>query len=707
MTEATNAAGEKTIFGHPTGLFQLFFAEMWERFSYYGMRALLLYYMIKGFLGLNDGEAYGVYGAYTALVYMTPYFGGMLADRLLGRRRAVVVGGLLMAAGHLIMTIENRYAFFGALALLIVGNGFFKPNISTIVGELYPKASEKKDAGFTIFYMGINLGAAMSPIVCGYVGEVYGWHYGFGLATIGMLIGVAVFVAPTRVTQLLIGSGALATAVAMPFWQDSLLQLIVRIFLGAMLIVAGVVALAALEKGPLAKSAGAPPDPAKLKKKLLGFLPAEYAVYLGSIVVVVALAFVVQNSAAAGWVLNITGIIFLIYLVYDMVVRCDKVARQRLTVVLVLFFFNMLFWAFFEQAGTSLSNWTDRNIDRVIEDRRIEQSEVGDTIAFRVQPITDDEELAALPLLSQEQLGMVNGNPELEEQIARAIHAVESYRNINRGDEAVEESAMEDLADRVRESETFTMTGLTYLRAAQADDVEVQDVSRVEWEVTEGNVGMGVGSSEIPASEYQAANPIYIILFGLPFSALWAFLAARKRDPSTPVKFALGIAQLALGFGIFWWGAQNADVRGMSPMWFLLLGWLFVTTGELCSSPVGLSMVTKLSPQRLVSTVMGGWFLATAFSNYLAAIIATFTGVSHGSEGLQFIPGPTETVSAYGDVFGIIGLAALGAAVFLLIISPLLTKWMHMDTLGGDDDSAGDDAAGDDAGEEAEAAAAS
>ena len=343
MTEATNAAGEKTIFGHPTGLFQLFFAEMWERFSYYGMRALLLYYMIKGFLGLNDGEAYGVYGAYTALVYMTPYFGGMLADRLLGRRRAVVVGGLLMAAGHLIMTIENRYAFFGALALLIVGNGFFKPNISTIVGELYPKASEKKDAGFTIFYMGINLGAAMSPIVCGYVGEVYGWHYGFGLATIGMLIGVAVFVAPTRVTQLLIGSGALATAVAMPFWQDSLLQLIVRIFLGAMLIVAGVVALAALEKGPLAKSAGAPPDPAKLKKKLLGFLPAEYAVYLGSIVVVVALAFVVQNSAAAGWVLNITGIIFLIYLVYDMVVRCDKVARQRLTVVLVLFFFNMLF----------------------------------------------------------------------------------------------------------------------------------------------------------------------------------------------------------------------------------------------------------------------------------------------------------------------------------------------------------------------------
>ena len=176
------------LFGHPTGLFTLFFAEMWERFSYYGMRALLTFYMIKGFLGYNDKKAYAVYGAYTALVYMTPYFGGMLADRILGARRAVVLGGLLMAAGHLLMTIENSVAFFGALGLLIAGNGFFKPNISTMVGGMYPQGSEKKDAGFTIFYMGINLGAAMSPIVCGYVGETYGWHYGFGIATIGMLI---------------------------------------------------------------------------------------------------------------------------------------------------------------------------------------------------------------------------------------------------------------------------------------------------------------------------------------------------------------------------------------------------------------------------------------------------------------------------------------------------------------------------------------
>ena len=196
-----SADNKKTLFGHPAALFTLFFAEMWERFSYYGMRALLVFYMIKGFLGFNDNRAYAVYGAYTALVYATPFIGGMLADRLLGARRAVIIGALLMASGHLMMTVEHELAFFLALALLICGNGFFKPNISAIVGSLYEEVQAKRDGGFTIFYMGINLGAAMSPLICGYVGETYGWHYGFGLATIGMLTGLAVFVAPIRVNR--------------------------------------------------------------------------------------------------------------------------------------------------------------------------------------------------------------------------------------------------------------------------------------------------------------------------------------------------------------------------------------------------------------------------------------------------------------------------------------------------------------------------
>jgi len=173
---------QSMLLGHPTGLYTLFFAEMWERFSYYGMRALLVFYMIKGFLSYTDGDAYTIYGAYGALVYMTPFFGGMIADRLIGAR-------------------------------LIVGNGFFKPNISTMVGSLYPLKSPKRDAGFTIFYIGINLGAAMAPLLCGYVGETFGWHKGFGLATVGMLTGLAVFIAPTIISQLLLFiSVAAATA---------------------------------------------------------------------------------------------------------------------------------------------------------------------------------------------------------------------------------------------------------------------------------------------------------------------------------------------------------------------------------------------------------------------------------------------------------------------------------------------------------------
>ncbi len=201
---ANNASPSRVLLGHPTGLFTLFFAEMWERFSYYGMRALLVFYMTKGFLKYADSEAYAVYGAYTALVYMAPFFGGILADRLLGARRAVILGGLLMAAGQLLLTVPTPLALFTALALLICGNGFFKPNISTIVGSLYAPGSPKRDGGFTIFYMGINLGAAMSPLLCGYLGETYGWSLGFGLATIGMLIGIAVFVVRSRAAQIMI-----------------------------------------------------------------------------------------------------------------------------------------------------------------------------------------------------------------------------------------------------------------------------------------------------------------------------------------------------------------------------------------------------------------------------------------------------------------------------------------------------------------------
>ena len=908
----------ETLFGHPTGLFTLFFAEMWERFSYYGMRALLVFYMIKGFLGYNDNDAYGVYGAYTALVYATPFIGGMLADRLLGRRQAVVLGGLLMAAGHLAMTVENETVFFIALALLICGNGFFKPNISTIVGGLYPKGSAKKDAGFTIFYMGINLGAAMSPVICGYVGETYGWHYGFGLATVGMLLGVAVFVAPTRLTQSLILGGAIASAVAMPFLQDTLLQLGVCILLSIALAAAGFISFVALGRGGLPEDAGNPPseerlaspafpqlrenavtyylaivagilalqlvaEPSSLEGWMLAgvaaaaivlpWVSARYAVFVCVAGAIPTFVLLVQRNEVAGSLLLVLGVLAFGSLIRE-ALRSSKIERQRMYVVLILMFFSMLFWAFFEQAGSSVNNFTDRNIDRVEEDRVITEADFETvnefSMEFRIPLKTDDEKLKDLPLLSQEQLGWkcdeevfervrrAKARQEAEKEkrekkaedgessvsrIADAVGQIEAAmkklekktdgdddettvsvrvapKKVLEGDPApkdgqptsegesstpddavpalvytfertgeteealtvrfevsgtatfvkedkddkddkdkdAEKDAKKDkektdytqkgadsfakssatvtipagaseatvtiipepdekleedetvvltvasgadyeLGDRSKATGTiqnddkiFTMTHLSILRDEAKRDEATDEDKVLTWTVTKEHLDMGVGSAEIPASVFQAANPIFIILFGLVFSALWAFLETWGLEPSTPVKFALGLVQLGLAFGAFWYGAQMADERGMVAMYWLLFGYLLQTTGELCLSPVGLAMVTKLSPGRIVSTVMGAWFLATAFSNYLAGIIATFTGVSHGEEGEQVIPPPSETVNLYGDVFGTIALTAIASGLICFALAPLLTRWMHSDVETEEEAEAKDEA---------------
>jgi POT family proton-dependent oligopeptide transporter len=629
-----------TLLGHPAGLFNLFFVEMWERFSYYGMRAILVFYMLKGFLGFGDNEAYAVYGAYTALVYAAPFIGGMLADRLLGARRAVIIGGMLMAVGQFLLMIEDRTAFFSGLAILVCGNGFFKPNISTIVGGLYPSGSPRKDAGFTIFYMGINLGAAMSPVLCGYVGETFGWHWGFGLAGTGMLLGLAVFVAPTRLTQGLILFGALGTAIAMPFLQDSLLQLAVRLFLAVALVVAGIVAVIALGRGGIPDDAGAPRDPDAAKRKLGGILRADLAVYLGILIAAPLIALAVQRNEIAGYLLAVTTVCALAYIFYEAIFRSTTIERERIWVVLVLMFFSIMFWTFFEQAGSSLNNFTDRNVNRVIGSRTVTEADVGTTVEFRIPLKTDRPDIAAMPLLNQAQLGHVQG-------------------------------------DKV-----FTLTDLTKLRdrAAKKGDSDADKV--IAWKITQENVGMGIGGAEIPASEYQAVNPIYILFFGLLLSALWQSLGRRGLEPSTPIKFSMGLLLLGLGFVVLWQGAQTANSYGIVSMYWLLLAYLLHTVGELCLSPVGLAMITRLSPTRIVATTMGAWFLATAISQFIAGKIAALTGVSQEGAEELLIPPPVETVHVYGDVFGWIGVAAMIAAAILFVMSPLLNRWTHAEATG-------------------------
>ena len=330
-----------------------------------------------------------------------------------------------------------------------------------------------------------------------------------------------------------------------------------------------------------------------------------------------------QVSTPAGIVFVLSTFLAFGYLLFE-TFRLDTIARHRMYVVLILMVFCMLFFAFFEQAGSSINNFTDRNVNRVparATIRTITETDVGQMIAL--EP-------------TQNQIGYHDGG------------------------------------------RIFTLDVLNKLRKEHDKSPNFE----ISWQVAADNVGMRMAhrADEIPASLFQSANAIYIVLLGLVFTALWTFLGARGLEPSTPFKFALGLLQLGFGFVVVWWGAQTADARGMVAMHWLLLMYLLHTTAELCLSPVGLAMITRLSPARLVSTVMGGWFLATAVSQFLAGIIAQFTRVGEGGEG-GVIPLPTETLHSYSDVYGIIALAAIISAVVCFLLVPLLKRWMHEDEI--------------------------
>lgn len=511
---------------HPQSLFTLFFAELWERFSFYGMRALLVLYMTQALFdsmsqGAADEKAYGIYGAYGALVYGTPAIGGMLADRFLGYRKAIMLGAILMALGHFTMIFEQLTFFYSALALLIIGNGFFKPNISSLLGKLYGDNDPRRDSGFTIFYMGINVGAFLAPLTCGSIGELYGWHYGFGLAGLGMLLGLIVF------------------------WKG-MNQL---------------------------GDEGLPPNPQKLKENLFLGINREMIIIGGSFLVIPFFALLVNQNDFVSYLLGILGVIILGVLLFEAIWSQDKVGGQRIYVIIILAFFHTLFWAFFEQAGSSISLFTERNVDRMV---------------------------------------------------------------------------------------------------------------------------MG---SEIPTSTFQSVNPAFIILLAPLFSLIWVKLRQLKAEPYTPVKFALGIIQLGLGFGVFVLGGYYlADSNGLVPLFILVLGYLLHTTGELCLSPVGLSMITKLSPARIVGFVMGAWFLSISFAHNIASAVAKLTSVPSKGEGsetgeiakqeglldsekIQQLPEKAldrfDSLASYTSVFEQVGIIAVIAGLFLLILFPLLKKWMH------------------------------
>ena len=309
---------ERTILGHPRGLFVLFFAEMWERFSYYGMRALLIFYLTQHWL-FSDGKASLIYGAYTSLVYITPVIGGYVADRWLGQRKAVQFGALFLTFGHFLMAFEGKggagdpafHLFWLALSFIIVGSGFLKANISVLVGQLYPRTDTRRDAAYTIFYMGVNLGATLGVIIAGYLGQSWGWSWGFGAAGVGMLLGLIVFV---RGRPLLMGHGEA-------------------------------------------------PDPALLTRKVAG-VSIEWLIYIVSAAAVLVDWVLVQQQQVIGTMMLISGVILFGYILWVAAVKLDRDSRDRIFAIVFLLMLQPLFGGRFERAGAPLNLFTDRYVDR-------------------------------------------------------------------------------------------------------------------------------------------------------------------------------------------------------------------------------------------------------------------------------------------------------------------------------------------------------
>ena len=581
MTDIT-ATGEASkprdtsFFGHPKGLAILFFTEMWERFSYYGMRGLLVLYLTQHFL-FSDEKSSIMYGAYTALVYVMTIIGGTLADRYLGQRKAVTFGAILLCLGHFGMAFEgsgskeylvtngaeieiahegrgdNRQLFvdvdgetrrvvfeqgsgdlqilesaddakeptapvyqqiakadyttrieqqelytnilFLSLAFIIAGVGYLKANISTIVGAIYDFDDPRRDSGFSLFYMGINLGSLLSSLTCGIIGIVWGWKYGFGLAGIGMFAGLAVFL-----------------------WGQKFLE-----------------------------GKAEPPNPETLKKSFLGPINVEMACYLaGAIVIAVAMLLVMNAEVIPDWFVGSLGIAIFIGLLLYAFIQLKGTERNRMFAAIYFVLAQIPFWALFEQAGSSLTLFTDRLVDK-------------------------------------EMFGM-----------------------------------------------------------------------------------------NVPTPVFQFLNAGYIVIFAPIFAWMWIALSKRNMEPSTPVKFAIGVFLAGLGF-LSLVGGIGMSGAGMTAVGFIFLIYWVHTMGELMVSPVGLSAVTKLAPARVVGMTMGAWFLYSGLSNYLAGVIARTTGA-------ETIGGQITDVAAakatYVSVYSNVGYVAMGIGVLMLIISPIIKHWM-------------------------------
>lgn len=475
---------------YPKQLWYLFFSEMWERFCFYGMRGMLTVFMVDKIVGLSMREdvANLQYGATQAFVYAFTFIGGLFADKILGFRKSLFWGGLLMISGSCILAADPKDFFFLGISFTIVGTGFFKPNISTMVGALHNDEDHRRDAGFSLFYAGINIGALLGGYACVAIAKSYSWNLAFGLAAIVMTISLLTFV----------------------FTQRSL--------------------------GPIGRS---PMEAGKGGKRWY-----EYATYIGSLAVIPLIMTMVAKTEYTDWFMYIIGPCTLIYMFYEMT-RYSAEERKKLIAALVFILFSVLFWAFFEQSGGSLNLFASNNL-----------------------------------------------------------------------------------------KDSF------------------------------------LGVKLDPNGVNNSANSLFVIIFA-PLSGLfWLWLSNRKAEPNTVVKFGLGFLFLSLAFYVFYSTRFFAGADGMTSLEVFTLAYFVITFGELCLSPIGLSIMTKLSPQPLQGVMMGMWFLASAYGQYVAGILGA--GMASPNENATL----SEKLISYTDGYQQLAIYAVISGVVLIAISPMVRRLM-------------------------------
>lgn len=555
--------------GHPTGLWYLFATEMWERFGYYLMLGIFSLYMLDGWnnggMGFDAIKKSDIYGTYLGLVYLTPFIGGLLADRILGYRKAIVLGGLSMAAGYFLLSIHDVTSFYLGLLFIILGNGFFKPNISTLVGNLYSgeDMKDKKDAGYNIFYMGINIGAFVCNFVAAYMRINYGWGHAFAAAGVGMLLGVVIFLIGTKHIK--------HVDVVKP-----------------------------LQKGDMSTG----------RILSMTVLPMFIFGILGYLIPGNLLGTDTNDAFIFGC---LPVIAFFIYLAF----KSEAKERRAIKALLAAFMCIILFFAIFHQNGDALTVWAEDHTNREMSDG---VATIADKVGMAQVVVNND--IVAAP---QAEFDAIIADMRAQEAAMPAVSREEI-------------KAKSDYSFSINQLEKSRK----YFASLPADQVPAKGEN------------LKLYSTEL----YQSINPFWVVVLTPVVVGIFGFMRSRKKEPSTPSKIAIGLVITALS-ALVMVGAVFAtnDMTGKAGSMWLIASYGVITVGELCLSPMGLSLVSKLSPPRITALMMGGFFLAISVGNKLSGMLS----------------GLWETIDQKENFF-LLNFALVMVAATVMIV---MLKWMN------------------------------